>query len=123
MGFSGKSQRKLETTDVDDNSVKTRHICRRETIELEGFHQILKGDYRFTQDVKITSLGCLSPVAKAGVEVQLLTVSSCPVVDKENDLIFCRSSKFKTILLSKPAVGRPYDTEVLLFVDLTIDRS
>ncbi|GFW51233.1 hypothetical protein TNCV_3595151 [Trichonephila clavipes] len=60
---------------------------------------------------------------EAGVEVELLIVSSCPVVDKENDLIFCRSSKFKAFLVSKSAVGRSYDTEMLLFVDLTIDRS
>ncbi|GFY77448.1 hypothetical protein TNIN_490921 [Trichonephila inaurata madagascariensis] len=59
---------------------------------------------------------------EAGVEVELFTVSSCSVVDKENDLIFCRS-KFKAILVSKSAAGRSYDTEVLLFVDLTIDRS
>ncbi|GFY63117.1 hypothetical protein TNIN_473261 [Trichonephila inaurata madagascariensis] len=59
---------------------------------------------------------------EAGVEAELLTVSSCPAVDKENDLILCTSSKFEALLVSKSAVGRPYDTEVLLFVDFTIDR-
>ncbi|GFS48587.1 hypothetical protein TNCV_310001 [Trichonephila clavipes] len=60
---------------------------------------------------------------EAGVEVELLTVSNCPVVDKENDLMICRSSIFKAFLIGKSAAGRSYDTEVLLFVDLTIDRS
>ncbi|GFS78159.1 hypothetical protein TNCV_1107701 [Trichonephila clavipes] len=60
---------------------------------------------------------------EAGVEVELLTVSNCPVVDKENDLILCAPSKFKAFLVSKSPAGRSYDTEVLLFVDFTIDRS
>ncbi|GFU16240.1 hypothetical protein TNCV_4422011 [Trichonephila clavipes] len=60
---------------------------------------------------------------EAGIEVELLTVSSCPVVDKENDLIFCRSYIFRAFLVGKSAAGRSYDTEVLLFVYLTIDRS
>ncbi|GFW47536.1 hypothetical protein TNCV_3177001 [Trichonephila clavipes] len=60
---------------------------------------------------------------ESGEEVELLTVSSCPVVDKENDLILCTSSEFKAFLVSKSVAGRSYDTEVLLFVDFTTDRS
>ncbi|GFX24365.1 hypothetical protein TNCV_421661 [Trichonephila clavipes] len=35
---------------------------------------------------------------ESGVDVELLTVSSCPVVDKEKDLILCKS-KFKAFLV------------------------
>ncbi|GFT19717.1 hypothetical protein TNCV_4094631 [Trichonephila clavipes] len=38
---------------------------------------------------------------EAGVEVELLTVSSYSVVDKENDLILCTSFKFKAFLVNK----------------------